>query len=170
MPSLTVRVLPTKQLVAEGLHDAIIKLDRRNMAPILAETDTPFPEAKRRKAFEIDGTFILALSSTSQIVGYLEICPDWEDPQDLYISSVQIEPQHRRGPVFGRLLGEAVRVLADRPFRNLKTHAQKHNQQALSLYRRLGFAVSPNPASNKSFRLSATRAILQTRLARRLQL
>jgi len=96
------------------------------------------------------------------------ICPDWEDPQDLYISSVQIAPQHRCGPVFRRLLTEAIHVLTNRPFRHLKTHVQKNNQRALSLYRRLGFSVHPNPTSDKSFRLSATRAILQSNIAHRL--
>jgi len=169
MSNWTVRALATREVVSQGLHDAIVEFDKQNMGVILAEAGLPFPEAKRRKAFEVDGIFIVAFTSDQHIVGYLEFCPDWECPEDdIYISSLQITLEHRKGVLLRRLISEGLKCLRKRQFRFLKTAVQKNNQPAIDMYRKLGFSFSDNPKSPKSLLLRADRTILETSFASRL--
>jgi len=92
---IIIKKIGSKQLHSQGLDDQIIKFDRENMVPILALKGISFPEEKRRKGFEVDGTFHLAFDQDGQLVGYLEYCPDWNDVKAIYISSMQIAPIYR---------------------------------------------------------------------------
>lgn len=164
-----VQILSTRELVDSGLHDAIVELDRTNMAAVLEKAGIVFPEEKRRKAFEVDGVYFIVFDSAGGVLAYLEICPDWENPrEDLYISSLQIVPEWRGGALLGRLLAAAVGHLQNHPFRLLKSAVQKANLPAIEIYRKLGFEMAENPKSEKSLLLSANRSILSTPFARRL--
>lgn len=168
MPVWVVRTLRTAELVAQGLHEAIVAFDRRNMGAVLAQ-GAAFPEERRRKAFEVDGLFIVVLDGDQNVLGYVELCPDWDCPEeDIYISSLQIAPAHRRGTMLRCLLAGAVGYLQGRPFRFVKTAVQKNNEPAIRMYRRLGFSFSKHPNSETSLLLAADRRVLDTALARRL--
>ena len=168
MANWTVKTVATNEVVSRGWPDAIVEFDKRNMRDIFAEAGIPFPEAKRRKGFEAEGVFFIAFSPDGHIAGYLELVHDWECAEDLYISSLQIAPDHRNGILFRHLLAEGIHWLRQRSFRCLKTHVQKNNRLGVDLYRRLGFTFSDNPKSDKSFVLTADHSILEASFAKRL--
>ena len=163
-----VTTLTTQEVVSQRLHDAIVDLDRRNMADVFAAAGIPFPEEKRRKGFEVEGVFFIAFDANGRILGYLQFCRDWECSADMYVSSIQVGPEHRNGALFRQLMAHGVRWLRQHPFRQLKTHVQKSNRSAVDLYHRLGFTFLDNPKSDKSFILTADPSILESPFAKRL--
>lgn len=166
MSAWTITTLTSQELLERRMDAEVLAFDRENIGPILSAAGIPFPEAKRREAFTRDGFFVVGRDLQETMQGYLEVLPDWECSEDLYISSLQVAPTHRGGALLRRLLSEAVKELQVRPFRNLRSTVQLHNAAAISIYRRLGFTFRHE--SDRSLRLSVSRSILDSPLARRL--
>lgn len=145
-----------------SLDKKIIEFDKVNMAEILAEAELPFPEEKRRKGFKNNPTFIVAWEA-NRIIGYLEYCRNWDNEKEIYISSLQISPEHRGGVVLLDIIDFANDILMKEEFTKIVSGVQKNNYHAIHLYRRLGFSFQNNQANDKSFIVSATKDIFNNK-------
>ena len=165
---VSVRVLSGAEAENEGLIEEILRLDRENMMGILGSVDLDFPEEKRCKGLGAHDKVIIAAFRSENLIGYLDYGPSWDDPEDVFIGSLQVAPPPRGGVVLGRLIAHAVVDLENREFRRIVTGAQRTNTSAITLYRRLGF--SQHPRSNESFMFAAGRGLLSSPEVLRLKL
>jgi hypothetical protein len=92
--ALEIKIFKGQELLENGLAEQIIDLDRRNMQSTLYESGIEFPEDKRRRGLESDSTFIIAFDGP-KIAGYLDYLPSWNNPEYIYIESVQVEKRYR---------------------------------------------------------------------------
>jgi len=141
-----------------SLDTKIIEFDKVNMSEILAEAELPFPEEKRRKGFKNNPTFIVAWEA-DRIIGYLEYCRSWDNDKDIYISSLQISPEHRGGIVLLSIIDFVNNLLMNEEFSKIVSGVQKNNYHAIRLYKKLGFSFEDNQANDKSYVVSATKDI-----------
>src|SRR5262245_59956701 len=105
-----IKIISGQTALETGLAEQILEFDKRNMYEILEQAGIPFPEEKRRKSFEIDPTFIIAFNNDA-IAGYLEYCRNWENKNEIYISSLQIDHVYRGGTLLLKLLFSARELL-----------------------------------------------------------
>jgi ribosomal protein S18 acetylase RimI-like enzyme len=153
------KILSGRELIDSGLAEEVIAFDRRNMRPILEKAGIEFPEEKRRKGLQSDPTFIMAFDG-HVIAGYLEYLRSWNDPQYVYIGSVQIEKKYR-GAHLILLLFDAFRALmAKEDVLGFETNVQKANTAAVRMYRKMGFTLEENPRNEASWVAKAGKEIL----------
>lgn len=142
--------------------DRIIEFDRRNMGAILEAAEIDFPEAKRRKGFEQNPTFVLAIKE-EELIGYLEYCRSWDDLNCIYISSLQVEPRFRNSKVMVLLVEKALTLMEDEHFTAIETNVQKGNLLAVELYQKFGFVLKEKIPNSTSYIASSTReAVLKS--------
>lgn len=146
-------------MIDSGLAEQIIQFDKTNMAPILEKAGIDFPEEKRRRGLQSDPTFIIAFDDQS-IAGYLEYLRSWNDPNYIYIGSIQITEKHRNTRLILELIDKFRNVVAGEDFIGLETNVQKSNLRAVKMYRKLGFRLEQNPGNDASWLATADKGIL----------
>ena len=148
-----------QQVLDSGLVGAIIALDRKNMLPVFEKAGIDFPEAKRLKGLHSNPTFVVAFDGPT-LAGYLEYLRSWNDPDYVYVGSVQIEGRYRRGGLLLRLLDEFRKLVASEDFKGFETNVQKVNAPAVRLFRKIGFMLEENPRNDASWVAKAGRELL----------
>lgn len=138
------------------LVERILRLDRINMTPMFTALGREFPAALVRKGLLGPTTELLVAFDGDDIAGYVELCRDWNDAEDIYLVSIQIARAHQGGALFRQLVRELTRVLKTKSFRRLTSNVQSTNPRMLGIFRRLGFTLSPSKTSTGTFDASAT--------------
>ena len=137
------------------LADKIIALDRKNMKATLKAVGRDFPEERRRVTLFHPSNRMVIATKGQEVVGYADYCDDLTDPQDLYLSSIQIEAAHRCGPLFKLLLSTLLIDLKSRKFRIVKSQIQKSNPRMIAIAKKLRFVVEENPKSPSTLNVFA---------------
>ena len=156
---MELKVLKGRELIESGLAEEIVEFDRRNMRPILEKAGIEFPEEKRRRGLQSDPTFIIAFDGQT-IAGYVEYLRSWNDPNYIYVGSVQIEERYRNTRLLLRLFDEFRTLVAGEDFRGFETNVQKSNAAAVRMYRKIGFTLEENPNNEASWTARAGRELL----------
>jgi len=154
-----IRIFKGQQLLGNGLAEQITALDRKNMQSTLDAAGIDFPEDKRRKGFESDSNFIIAFEGL-KIVGYLDYLRSWNNPDYIYIGSVQLEKRHRGTGLLLMLLDRFRTSVAAQDFTGFETNVQKTNSAAAKLYQKIGFALEDNPRNAASWTARAGKELL----------
>lgn len=129
------------------------------MLPLFEKAGIEFPSEKRLKGFHSGPTFVVAFDGPT-LAGYLEYLRSWNDPEYIYVGSVQIECRYRRGGLLPRLFDEFLRLVASEDFKGFETNVQKANTSAVRLYRKIGFRLEENPNNEASLVGRAGRELL----------
>ena len=156
---MELKVFTGRQLMDSGLAEEIIEFDRRNMRPVLEKAGIEFPEEKRRRGLQSDPTFIVAFDGRA-VAGYLEYLRSWNDPDYIYVGSVQIEKRHRGGELLLTLFERFRALAAGEDFIGFETSVQKANTAAVRMYRKIGFRLEENPRNPASWVARAGRELL----------
>ncbi len=109
------KVLKGRELLESGLAEEVVEFDRRNMRPVFERAGIEFPEEKRRRGLQSDPTFIIAFDGQA-IAGYLEYLRSWNDPDYIYVGSVQIGEKYRGARLILMLFDEFRAQVAGRTF------------------------------------------------------
>jgi ribosomal protein S18 acetylase RimI-like enzyme len=144
------KVLTGREVIDSGLAEEVIEFDRKNMRPIFEKAVLEFPEEKRRKGLQSDPTFIIAFDGR-MIAGYLEYLRSWNDPDYIYVGSVQIEEKYRGTRLILMLLDKFRVRVAGEDFLGLETNVQKANTAAVRMYQKMGFRLEENPRNEASW-------------------
>src|SRR6185369_4790714 len=131
-----IKIISGQKALETGLVEQILEFDKRNMHEILEQAGIPFPEEKRRTSFETNPTFIIAFNN-DVIAGYLEYCCNWENRNEIYISSLQIDHVYRGGTLLLKLLNSTRESLIKEEFTKIVSGVQKNNSRAIRLYQKL---------------------------------
>jgi len=144
----SIRVKAGPALAASEV-DAIVALERENLAPLLRATGQTFPEERRRAGLVRPDATVVLLHRGGALAGCVDFTRDWNDPADLYVASVQLGPEARGGRALGVLLAAALGAVEEMPWRRLTTNVHPANAPALRLAERLGFRriAAPGRAS-----------------------
>lgn len=142
-----------------GLAEEVIAFDRKNMRPIFEAAGLKFPEEKRRRGLQSDPTFIMAFDGRA-IAGYLEYLRSWNDPNYIYVGSVQIEKKYRGTRLILLLFDEFRALVAGEDFLGFETSVQKANTAAIQMYQKIGFRLEENPGNEASWVARAGKEIL----------
>jgi L-amino acid N-acyltransferase YncA len=160
MAGYSVRWMTGPALAAGGWIDPVIALERENLAPLLEATGQTFPEARRRAGIAAaDATAVLLLRD-GVLAGCIDFGPDWNDPADLYVASVQLRAAARGSPALGMLLAAAYDAAGRMAWRRLTANVHPANHPALRLAGRLGFRRTPAPGRS-SVGLALDRSALE---------
>ena len=157
---MELKIFKGQQLLETGLAEQIIALDRTNMQSTLDEAGIEFPEEKRRKGFESDSTFIIAFDGP-KIVGYLDYLRSWNNPDYIYVGSVQLEKRYRGTGLLLLLMDRFRTLLAGQDFAGFETNVQKSNTAAVNLYQKIGFQLEDNPRKAGSWIARADKELLR---------
>jgi ribosomal protein S18 acetylase RimI-like enzyme len=160
-PRLDFRIFKGREIIDSGLGERIVEFDRENMRPVLEKAGLEFPEEKRRRGLLSGPTFVVAFDG-EDIAGYVEYLRSWNDPEYIYVGSIQIAPRHRNTRLILELLDEFRTLVAAEDFRGFETNVQKANTPAVKMYRKLGFRLEENPRNEASWRATAGRELLET--------
>jgi hypothetical protein len=158
--SYSVLLVKGETLKGSPLADKIIALDRQNMVATLKAVGRDFPEDRRRTTLFHPSNRMIVATKGQEVVGCADYCDDLTDPQNLYLSSIQIEAAHRFGPLFKLLLTNLLIDLKSRKFKVIKTHIQKSNPRMIAIAKKLGFVAGENPKSPATLDVFAKREIL----------
>jgi ribosomal protein S18 acetylase RimI-like enzyme len=153
------KILKGQQLIDCGLAEEIIEFDRKNMRLVFEEAGVDFPEEKRRQGLLSNPTFIIALDGRV-IAGYLEYLQSWNDPNYIYIGSVQIAKRYRNARLILMLFDEFRLLVAGEAFLGFETNVQKANTAAAKMYQKLGFKLEENPRNEASWVARAGKELL----------
>lgn len=162
MAALNVSVLHGSS-VGASMTDAVLRLDRENMESLLNQAGSTFPEARRRASLCGETTRLILAIEADELAGYLEITRDWQNPEDLYVSSIQVDRRFRGPVVLAHLLTAAIPLLKQHRFRRLNTNVSPENRVALRLCGRLGFVRGVS--TPRSIPLSASMEVVDTPVA-----
>ena len=165
----TVRHLDAARVLAEGWAEAILALDRENMAEILAAVGLDFPEERRRQALAERSTVVIVLESGGTLDGYVEMSRDERDADGVYLSSIQVRRWRRGGISSGILLVECADVLKSSPFLRLRSEVQASNAGGIALFRKLGFELRARPGGSRTLDVLGDRKLLGSPILRRLE-
>ena len=144
MTAYSVESLSGPALAAGGWIEPVLALERENLAPLLAATGRPFPEARRRVGLASADAAVLLLRD-GVLVGLIDFVRDWNDPADLYVASVQLRALVRGGPALGVLLAAGFEAVGRLQWRRLTANVHPSNHPALRLAGRLGFRRTAAP-------------------------
>ncbi len=156
---MELKILTGRELLDSGLAEEVIEFDRKNMRPIFEKAGIGFPEEKRRKGLQSDPTFIMAFDGRA-VAGYLEYLRSWNDPDYIYVGSVQIDEKYRGGRLILMLFDEFRARVAGEDFLGFETNVQKANTAAARMYQKMGFRLEENPRNEASWVARAGRDIL----------
>lgn len=163
-----IHVLSAADVATDDWADRILALDRENMTQILLESGREFPEQQRRRVLQDPSLVLLALISGEELVGYVDFCDDWRDPNDIYLSSIQLRSPYRRGMAVAKLLVATASALKERSFRHLRGDVQENNKVAVALFSRLGFVIRERADSQRSWEVIGNRTLLNSQYVSRL--
>jgi ribosomal protein S18 acetylase RimI-like enzyme len=142
-----------------GLAEEVMEFDRRNMGPVFEKAGVEFPEENRLKGLESDPTFIIAFDGQA-IAGYIEYLRSWNDPDYIYVGSIQIEKKYRGARLILVLLDGFRNRIAGEEFLGLETNVLKANTAAVRMYQKMGFRLEENPRNEASWLARSGREIL----------
>jgi len=157
---LEVRITKDQPLPAD-LVEQIIEFDKRNMKAILDKAGLEFPEEKRRQGLHDDPTLIIAFGA-QRIAGYLQYGRSWNNPNYIYVGSLQIERRYRNSRLLIELLDGFRSLMSKEDFDGFETNIQKVNSSTVKLCQKLGFRLEQNPRNEASWLALAGRDLLQT--------
>lgn len=146
-------------MIDSGLAEQIITFDKRNMQPILEKAGIEFPEDKRQKGLP-QATFIIAFNN-NEIAGYLEYLRSWNDPNLIYVGSIQIAEKYRNTKLILELLDEFRRAVSSEQLDGFETSVQKTNTTAAKMYQKIGFKLEENPNNAASWLAKAGKDLLE---------
>lgn len=155
---MELRVLKGQQLIDSDLLEQIIHLDRKHMQSIMDQAGIDFPREKRLKGLP-SATFVIAFDGQT-IAGYLEYLRSWNNPDYIYIGSVQIEKRYRGSGLLLELFDRFRKLVATEEFTGFETSVQKVNEAAAKLYQKIGFKLENNPANSASWVARAGKELL----------
>lgn len=158
---MRIEILKGKQIFGSGLDERIIEFDKLNMQLVFERAGIEFPEEKRRKGLQSDPTFIIAFDDDT-IAGYIEYLRSWNDPDYIYVGSIQIAEKYRNARLILRLLDEFRTAVSGESFVGFETSVQKTNLLVVKLYRRIGFKLQENPNNEASWLARADKDLLET--------
>ncbi|MEJ2705752.1 MAG: GNAT family N-acetyltransferase [Sedimentisphaerales bacterium] len=145
--------------------DAIVEIDRLNMAHIFTASGGKFDPQFRRDRILIEleeGATFLCIHKLGQLVAYLEIM---NEPGELcYVMSIQIHPSNQHGSILRSLLSAAYEQLEVGTPKEIKTSVHFNNFRSVNLHRKLGFKETRREGDRILFRIEG-KHLLQ-RLAR----
>ena len=145
MAPYAVRWMTGPALAEGGWIDPILALERENLGPLLEATGQAFPDVRRRAGLAAaDATSVLLLRGGG-LVGCIDFVPDWNDPEDLYVASVQLRAPARGGPALGLLLAAGLEAAERMAWHRLTANVHPANHPALRLAGRLGFRRTAAP-------------------------
>jgi len=144
MTAYSVESLSGPALAADGWIEPVLALERENLAPLLAATGQPFPEARRRTGLASADAAVLLLRD-GVLIGFIDFVRDWNDPADLYVASVQLRAAARGSPALGVLLAAGFEAVGRMKWRRLTANVHPSNHPALRLAGRLGFRRTAAP-------------------------
>jgi L-amino acid N-acyltransferase YncA len=150
----------TKTLVNSKLYDSIIAFDRLNMRAILEEVHVEFDETMRKANFNNNDIIYIASNNEKKIIGYLEYGRHKNNPENIYIPSIQIEKEFRRGKLIWDLLYNARIDLLEEDFNKISCNVHKSNKEAINIYRKLGFKIEEIPGNEVLLRVYSGKEIL----------
>jgi ribosomal protein S18 acetylase RimI-like enzyme len=153
------KIFKGPEIIDSGLGERLIEFDKRNMKPILEKAGLEFPEENKRKALRGNPTFIIAFDGEA-IAGYLEYLRSWNDPDYIYLGSIQIDERYRNTRLILRLLDEFRSLVSVEDFLGFETNVQKANASAVKMYRKIGFTLEENPRNSASWLARAGRELL----------
>jgi RimJ/RimL family protein N-acetyltransferase len=159
-PKYAILAVQGESLKGSPMADKIIALDRSNMESVLRAAGREFPEQRRRDTLFHPSNRMLVATLDQEVVGYVDYCDDPVDPEDIYLSSIQIEAEHRGGILFKLLLSHLLTALRPRSFRRIKTHIQKSNERMVTIAKKMGFTLQDSAKSPSSFDVFAERQVL----------
>ena len=157
---MELRIIKGRQAIDSGLGGQIIEFDKKNMKPILDLAGIEFPEEKKRKALDSDPTFIIAFEGQA-IVGYLEYLRSWNDPNYIYVGSIQIDAKYRNTRLILKLFDKFRTSIAEEDFLGFETNVQKANSLAVKMYQKIGFKLEENPNNETSWVARADKDLLK---------
>ena len=155
---MKLKILTGQQLIDSDLVEQIIDLDRKNMQPILDEAGIEFPREKRLKGLQT-ATFVIAFDGQT-IAGYLEYLRSWNNPDYIYVGSVQIEKRYRGRGLLLAFFDQFRKLVATEEFAGFETSVQKVNKDAVKLYQKIGFKLEKNPSNDASWLARAGKELL----------
>lgn len=153
-------VVKGAQVVSSGLGERIIEFDKKNMRAVWEKAGLEFPEEKRRKGLQNNPTLIIAFDAQA-IAGYLEYSRSWNDPDYIYVGSIQIDEKHRNTSLILELLDKFRSLVSEEEFVGFETNVQKANALAVKMYRKIGFKLEKNPRNDASWLARAGRELLE---------
>lgn len=157
---MELRIVKGQQALDSGLSEEIIEFDKKNMQPVWEKAGIEFPEERRRKGLQNNPTFIIAFEDQA-IAGYLEYSRSWNDPNYIYVGSIQIERKHRNTSLILKLLDKFRSLVSEEEFVGFETNVQKTNSLAIKMYRKIGFKFEKNPNNDASWLARADKEILK---------
>lgn len=126
----------------KSLLQAVLRLDEVNMTSIMEDCGyTEFPWDKRILGLNRDATQFFACFKDEELVGYLEVGPDWNDSDVLYLSSIQISPRYLNTGVFKALIHSTISTLKEQQVDELTSNVQVSNHKMINIFKKLGFEV-----------------------------
>ena len=146
-------------MIDSGLAEQIIEFDKRNMRPVFEKAGVEFPEGRRRRGLRSDPTFIVAFDGRA-VAGYLEYLRSWNDPDYIYVGSVQIGERYRNSGLLLTLFDRFRGLVAGEDFLGFETSVQKSNTAAIKLYLKIGFRLEQNPRNEASWVARAGKELL----------
>ncbi len=156
---MELRVFKGREVTESGLGERIIEFDKRNMRAVWERAGIEFPEENRHQGLMSNPMFIVAFDGEA-IAGYAEYLRSWNDPEYIYIGSIQIAERYRNTRLILRLLSELRALILKEEFVGLETSVQKTNSLAVRMYRKIGFKLEENPRNPASWIGRAGREIL----------
>ncbi len=153
------RVFKGREVVESGLGERIVEFDKRNMREVWERAGMEFPAERRREGLLSNPTFIVAFEGEA-IAGYVEYLRSWNDPDYIYVGSLQIAERYRNTRLILRLLDEFRALVSLEEFVGFETSVQKANRLAVGLYRKIGFKLEENPRNPASWLGRAGRELL----------
>ena len=151
---MNIEIFDRQSIKDTPLLENIINLDIENMREVFEHSEMGHPIDKRKESFNFPGILIAAFAF-DELAGYLEYGPGWDNPDDIYISSVQIKQKYRNTKLFAELLHTAKKDLERKNFKNIISAVQKTNINAIKIFRKLGFLIEDKENNQKSYRLIA---------------
>ena len=145
---MNIQSVKREQIKDTTLMDEILRLDQDNMKPIFQKLGQEMPFDRRKLAFNSPGKIIFASDDAGCLVGYLEYSPGWDDPKEIYISSIQIVTKYQNGMVLLLLIRHAINNCEFYRGQIIRTHGQKSNESAIRIYKRLGFDLDESSDNN----------------------
>ena len=145
---MKIHLIRREHVKGTELMDEILRLDHDNMRPIFQKLGQEMPIDRRKLAFNSPGDIIFARDDDGCLAGYLEYGPGWDDPKEIYLSSIQIASKNQNGVVLLLLIRHVIRNCGFVHGQLIKTHVQKSNETAIQIYKRLGFHVEESSEKN----------------------
>lgn len=121
----------------------IVKASSKDIRKIIDIEELSYKDPWPREVFIMDYLFnssaLYYIAKTeNKIVGFIGI---WLEPTRLHIINVAVHPEYRNEGVGTQLLLFAINYAKERKFKEVSLEVRKSNENAIRLYKKLGFEV-----------------------------